>query len=260
MSGHGLILTYHGVEPGPPPLFIEPPDFEAHLQVLADAHAVVLSVSALARGLREGTLPRRAVAITFDDGFASVVTEALPRLRRRGWPATVYCVAGFLGETNDWPTQPAAVPRRRLASAGELVELVEAGFEIGAHTLRHPPLRQLSGDALQEELVGSQRLLEELVGTRVRTFACPYGDCAGEAARLLLQRTYDAVCGATPDTVGPATSPYRLPRIDAHYVRSPRVLGHVVAGRGSAYLTLRRSGSRARRLMSPDWRRHGSGA
>lgn len=252
MSARGLILTYHAVESGPPPLFVEPAVFEAHLQVLSDAGAVVLTLSSLARRLRDGSLPDRAVALTFDDAFASVVSEALPRLRRRGWPATVYCVAGHLGGTNDWPTQPAAVPRRRLASADELAELAAAGFEIGAHTLTHPPLSQLSGDALHKEVVDCQHRLEAIVGQPVRTFACPYGDCPQGAARQLLERTYDAVCITALDTVGPAADPYALPRVDAHYLRRPRLLGHVVRGRGFGYLAVRRAGARARRLVVSD--------
>lgn len=252
MSARGLILTYHAVEPGPPPLFVDPLLFEAHLEALSQAGAVVLTLSQLAGRLREGTLPERAVALTFDDAFASVVTEAAPRLLRRGWRATVYCVAGYLGETNDWPTQPAAVPRRRLASADQLVDLAAAGFEIGAHTLSHAPLSRLPGDVLHEEVVGCRRRLEGLVGRPVQTFACPYGDCPAGPGRDLLERTYDTICAGKLDSVGPSADRFALPRVDAHYLRSPALLGHVVRGHAFGYLAVRRIGARARRLVVSD--------
>jgi peptidoglycan/xylan/chitin deacetylase (PgdA/CDA1 family) len=240
------------VEPGPAPLFVEPAVFEAHLRALAEAEAVVLTLAELVRGLREGTLPDRAVALTFDDGFASVVSQAAPRLRRRGWAATVFCVAGHLGETNDWPTQPAAVPRRRLATADEVAGLAAEGFEIGAHTLSHPPLSRLTGEALVTEVVGCQSRLEDLVGRSVRSFACPYGDWPQVPARGLLEQTYDSVCGTRLGIVRPDADPYALPRVDAHYVRSPRLLGRVVRGRDLGYLPVRRAGARARRLFASD--------
>jgi peptidoglycan/xylan/chitin deacetylase (PgdA/CDA1 family) len=205
------------------------------------------------RRLRGDSLPERAVALTFDDAFASVVTEATPRLQRRGWPATVFCVAGHLGGMNDWPTQPPAVPRRRLASAKEVAGLAAEGFEIGGHTVSHAPLSGLIGPALHAEVVGCRDQLEALVGQRVRTFACPYGDLPSGEPRRLLERTYDAVCSTSVDAVGPTADPYALPRVDAHYVRAPDVLRHVVRRGGRGYLALRRTGARARRFVVPTW-------
>lgn len=226
--------------------------FEAHLQALSDAGAVVLTLSELAAGLGDGSLPERAVAITFDDAFASVASEAAPRLLRRGWPATVYCVSGYLGATNDWPTQPAGVPRRRLVSAQQLVELAAAGFEIGAHTLSHAPLSQLSGSVLHDEVVGCRHRLEAVVGQPVRTFACPYGDPPTEAGRELIEQTYDVVCATRLDTARLGSNPYALARVDAHYLRNPRLLARVVQGRAPGYLAVRRAGARARRLVVSD--------
>ena len=85
-----------------------------------------------------GRPPERAVALTFDDGFASVVDHALPLLLERGFPATVFCVAGYLGGLNDWPTEPArppaalATPPRWPAGRRPL--------EIGSHGIQHAPL------------------------------------------------------------------------------------------------------------------------
>ena len=87
-----------------------------------------------------GRVPARAVAITFDDGCASVARTAAPLLAERGLTATVFCVAGHLGGRNDWPTQHDRMPSLALAGADELVELHRAGVEIGAHGVAHAPL------------------------------------------------------------------------------------------------------------------------
>src|SRR5262249_16377676 len=106
-----LVLTYHAIGAGPPPLFVEPSLLATHLDCVVESRATVLTVSRFAAALREGSLPERAVALTFDDGFANVHEEAAPLLAERGLTATVFCVAGHLGGRSDWPSQPPSAPR-----------------------------------------------------------------------------------------------------------------------------------------------------
>lgn len=221
--------------------------------MLASAGAAVLTVSDLVAALRAGELPDRAVALTFDDAFASVVSEAAPRLLRREWPATVFCVAAHLDGTNDWATQPPTAPRRPLASSADVARMARAGLEIGGHTMSHAPLGDLTGRALHDEVVGSRARLEEIAGTAVRGFACPYGDPPAGEARALVKATYDYSCGTRLNLTSPDADTYALPRVDAHYVRNPNVLERVVRGQGSAYLATRRAGARLRRLVVHDF-------
>src|SRR5262249_23321631 len=104
-GGVTLVLTYHAVEEGTAPLCISPRLFAEHAAVIAAAGVPVLTVSELASALSAGELPPRAVAITFDDGCASVAEHAAPALAEHGLRATVFCVAGHLGGTNEWRTQ-----------------------------------------------------------------------------------------------------------------------------------------------------------
>ncbi len=246
-----FVLTYHGVEAGPPPLFVDPGLFSAHLAVLHAAGAHVVTVAELVAASRRGGLEPGTVALAFDDGFASVATHAAPFLQQHGWPATVYCVAGHLGGANDWPTQPAGVPRRPLLTAAEVAGLAAAGFEIGAHTVSHPPLGELAPAALEEEVVGGRTRLEAVAQAPVTTFACPYGDPPSPPARALIEATYDGCCGARLDVVRAGADPYLLPRVDAHYFRRPWLLARLLRGDVS-YLGLRRSGARARRAIASD--------
>src|SRR5262249_55751929 len=92
-----LVLMYHGVERRSGPLFVEPGLFAEHVAVIAESGLPVLTVGEVGALLRDGRLPARAVALTFDDGFASVVEHAAPLLHERGLRATVFCVTGHLG-------------------------------------------------------------------------------------------------------------------------------------------------------------------
>jgi peptidoglycan/xylan/chitin deacetylase (PgdA/CDA1 family) len=244
-----LLLLYHDIRDGQGPLCLAPGLFSEHLDCLADANATVLTVSELARARdKKGRLDEPTVSITFDDGFASVVDEAVPRLVERGFPATLFCVAGHLGGTNDWPSQPRWVERRPLASARALTDAVAAGVEVGAHGYHHRSLAAVSADELREEVVGSHDELSTLLGAPVESFAYPYGVMPASPRRTLVDATYRAACTTRLSRMSDGDELLALPRVDAHYVRDPERLRRVVLGHGGAYLAMRRGGRAVRRL------------
>jgi peptidoglycan/xylan/chitin deacetylase (PgdA/CDA1 family) len=218
-----------------------------------DADVPVLTVGELAAAMSSGGPPDRALAISFDDGFASVVRDAAPLLRERDLRATVFCVAGHLGGTNDFATDPPGIPRRTLASADELREAAAEGvLEIGCHGMTHVPVAGLPPERLREELVASRDLLEERVGTRVRSFAYPYAVPPDAAALALVRETYDAAVASGLARVSARSDTHLLPRVDVHYLRRPKRLGRAVAGGLGPYMAARRAGARARRLVRSD--------
>jgi peptidoglycan/xylan/chitin deacetylase (PgdA/CDA1 family) len=249
----GLVVTYHAIEEGDSPLCIEPALFEEHVEALAAATAAVLTVSELARGARDGTLPEGAVAITFDDAFASVSRAAAPILDRHGYPATVFAVVDHLGGANDWSTQPAHAPRRPLLGVEELRSLAAGGWEVGSHGLSHTPLGKADAVAVGSELGDSRARLAELTGGTVTSFAFPYGSVPVHAGRHLADAGYETGLGARLGRVDGRSDPYLLPRVDAHYLRrTPRLLD-ALEGR-IAYLRLRGVAARVRRMVRADYR------
>lgn len=91
----GLILLYHRVTGQPTDLHwlaVTPERFAAQMEVLRQ-RTTPLPLVEFAERARAGTLPRRAVAVTVDDGYADNLWEAKPALERSGIPATVF-VAG----------------------------------------------------------------------------------------------------------------------------------------------------------------------
>jgi peptidoglycan/xylan/chitin deacetylase (PgdA/CDA1 family) len=97
-GGRLAILTFHRVVPEPDPLIPGEPDvvrFTWLLDLLASCFNVLPLREAVER-LRNGALPRRAVALTFDDGYANNCEIAMPVLRSRGLPATVFIATGYM--------------------------------------------------------------------------------------------------------------------------------------------------------------------
>ena len=252
MKPRAIVLTYHAVEKGPQPLCLDPDLFRAHLDVFAEADAHTLTVSGLAAALAKGALPDRAVAITFDDGAASVAESAAPLLSEHGATATVFCVAGYLGGVNDWPTQPANASRFALASAARLRELAGAGFEIGSHGFEHAPLATRNEALLRREIIDSKAALEDLVGTDVRSFAYPYG-ARSKLARAMVRATYDAACTTLFAFAQVDADTAEVPRIDAHYIRTAELMRRLLSGHFPLELHARRVARGARRLVRQDY-------
>jgi peptidoglycan/xylan/chitin deacetylase (PgdA/CDA1 family) len=100
-AGRGFafpILSYHRVNDEKDPFFPSLPSavFERHMAYLASSYRV-LTVEELVERIHRGTVPRNALAITFDDGYRDNLTHAAPILARHGLPATVFLATGFIG-------------------------------------------------------------------------------------------------------------------------------------------------------------------
>ncbi len=105
--GRLSILIFHRVLAAPDPLFPETPsaaDFEERLQWIKSWFNVMPLGDAIKR-LYSGSLPARALAITFDDGYADNVELAAPILRRLGLSATFFISTGFLHGECMWNDQ-----------------------------------------------------------------------------------------------------------------------------------------------------------
>jgi peptidoglycan/xylan/chitin deacetylase (PgdA/CDA1 family) len=105
-----VVLGYHRVaepEDDPFELCVSPEHFAQQLEVIGRLATPVRVPGLVGHGGDD--LPARAVAITFDDGYADVLATALPLLRRHGIPATVFVVAGSIGTGFWWDRMAGAL-------------------------------------------------------------------------------------------------------------------------------------------------------
>ncbi len=173
------VLLYHHVgplRPGTMPgLTVSPQRFERHVRWLARRGYTGIRSSDWLRWLREGKgLPEKPVLLTFEDGYADLAECALPLLRRYGFSAVVYIVTGQLGGTNAWD-EARGFGAHRLMTVEQIRYWAGQGIEFGAHSRTHADLTTLSANELSEEVIGSGKDLESVLGERVVSFAYPYG-------------------------------------------------------------------------------------
>ena len=157
------------------------------------------------------------VAITFDDAFVSVIENALPELRARNLPVTVFVPAGSLGRHPSWELEDSSADAGEvIASAEALRSLPSHLVSLGAHSLTHPRLSQIPTEEARREIVGSGELMRDLFGIDVRTFAFPYGDYNAATVELCREAGYERAFTIVPCPVDPTSAEFVRGRTAVH--------------------------------------------
>ena len=207
---HAVILVYHHVdESTPAATSVTPAQFEAHLDYLADGGFSVVELADVVAAFRDGSpLPDDAVAITFDDAYASIASTAMPMLAERGWPFSVF-------------VSTDAVDRRLAGymSWTELRDLRDRGGALENHSASHAHLvRRAPGestgawaDRVTADIAAAQARIEEETGIAPTLFAYPYGEHSAEVAALVRGLGLAPV-GQHSGAAYPATLAAALPR------------------------------------------------
>jgi peptidoglycan/xylan/chitin deacetylase (PgdA/CDA1 family) len=241
LRGGGItILSYHSLDDLDTPLSVSPKLFEAQLLALSGLGCRTFTMSQVADRLSSGRpFPPRAVAITFDDGFANFAEAGAPLLQRYGFAATVYVITGMVGRTTQWTDRGRPLPSLPILSWEQIERLHAQGVEIGAHSATHGFLTQYSPSALASELVAPRQLLEERLGTAVRSFAYPQGDYDDRVVRAVRDASYATATTVDQGRAGRKSDPLRLPRLLVSNNTTPQVMrAFAMPTIGPAYLAI----------------------
>ncbi len=195
----------------------------------------------------QARLPARAALLTFDDGYADLLTDGLPLLAERGIPAVVFAVAEHVGGVNEWDLAKGA-QELRLLDADGLRALASAGVEIGSHTSSHPDLTRVGPPELEAELDGSAAQLEALGVPRPRALSYPYGETTQEIAAAAQRAGYSIAFTARPEIAKGRIDRFAVPRIEVFASDTPPKLRARLA---AARLPTRRLRARVFRRFRP---------
>lgn len=181
-----------------------------------------------ATGSPGGPAGRRPVAITFDDGYESVYTDAFPEVCGRGLTATVFPVVGAIGKADSWAwdVRLSVRPFKHL-SWSEIDELARHGFEIGSHTVSHRDLTRLDADDLKAELAVSRKRLEDRTGRPVTALAYPFGRTNQRVVEAAVDAGYRRGFLSSPVALGLGRSRCAGPNPAAMPKGWPMVLGRM---------------------------------
>ena len=214
------VLMYHKVNDlWPNPTTVPTAVFEEQMALLGELAYVPVSLDAVRdHYLQASELPERAVLITFDDGYRDNLENALPVLRRYGFPAVNFVAIGFLDDGRPLPhEEPLRLLGIRNETVGwdELAELEAGGVRIESHGIGHQPLSELDPAEATREIALSKLRLEERLGKEVEAFAFVKGSLADyrpEHASLVQQAGYKLAFTSVSGANGPASDRFRLRR------------------------------------------------
>lgn len=235
------ILTYHSIDESNSVISTGLSTFRKQMgQLKRDGFTTVTVAESVRRFRANESGSERCVAIAFDDGYSNVYNDAFPILKSYGFCATVFVISGRCGMNNDWPGNIPVLPRQPLLSWRELAEMSQGGFEVGAHTVSHPRLTELSNDMAEDEIRHSKLRIEEKIGVGVRTFAYPYGD-HNRRIRSLVEEHYDGACSTKLGVATDLSDPFLLERVDSYYFSNLALYSRLLRGKLRKYLWVRQA-------------------
>jgi len=233
------ILTYHSIDDSGSVVSTSRKTFQKQMRSLSESSFNVISLNAIMDCLHENRpLPSRALAITFDDGYRNVYTEAFPVLEKHGFGATVFLISDYCGKDSDWPGNSPSFERRPLLSWSEIEEMRRHGFEFGAHTATHPDLTRVSIQQAEREITGSKAEIEDRLGVEARCFAYPYGKYNSEVQEIV-RTQFPGACSTKLGKVRSDCDPHALRRIDMYYLSRPELFSALSTNLLEWYLGVR---------------------
>lgn len=165
-------------------------DYVAHLRKLHPREAILrdygviepypMSMKDSEREIFGRDLPRKTVVLTFDDGPHRAYTdEIVAILKRYDVPGVFFEVGRNLGSLE----ADGAVKLGPMANISR--SLIENGYAVGNHSLTHAQLSRTSGEALRQQVMGTDALLRHIDDKRAPLFRFPYGARNAEGLQLL---------------------------------------------------------------------------
>jgi len=185
------IILYHRIAVSPinSDYYVPPEHFEEQMKLLHDWGYATITTQMLVQAIQEGiALPPRPILITFDDGTQSIYDSALPVMRKYGFTGVAYIVNNYMNSQDQLYMRPEQVK-----------QLAAAGWEIGSHSLSHPPdLITFAPERQRNEVVESRKQLEAELGVPVLSFAYPFGVLDGSIVDYVHYAGYIAAMGLGP--------------------------------------------------------------
>jgi peptidoglycan/xylan/chitin deacetylase (PgdA/CDA1 family) len=202
------ILMYHVINAPPagapfPGLYVQPRQFAEQMQALKDGGWHAVTLDQLQAYWREGVPlgPGRPIVLTFDNGYQSQYTNALPVLRRLGW----------VGDEN---IQLSGLPPSQGGlGEDEVRTLIDSGWELDTQGVSHADLVTLDPAQLRYQVADARRILQQRYHVPVNWFCYPSGHYDAAVIAAVRAAGFAGSTTVAPGWAHPSDDPYRLHRL-----------------------------------------------
>lgn len=159
------IILYHRIDISPTNsrYYVSPEKFEEQMKLLHDWGYRTITTTMLIQAITQGReLPPHPFLLTVDDGNLDNYTTAFPITQKYGFTGVLYLVGNYVGA-------------EEFMNTDQILEMYNAGWEVGSHSMSHLDLTKLDEEKLRSEIIGSREFLEQKLGIPILTFAYPFG-------------------------------------------------------------------------------------
>ncbi|MGH2832725.1 MAG: polysaccharide deacetylase family protein [Solirubrobacteraceae bacterium] len=208
-----------------PGLYVAPNEFAEQMQALHDAGYHAVTMDQMLAYWRSGTpLPSgKPIVLSFDNGYQSQYTQALPVLHKLGW----------VGVENIQLT--GLPPSQGGLSQSQVRGLLEAGWELDTQGNSHADLIKLDAEQLRFQILDTRQELQHRYHVAVNWFCYPSGHYDASVIQAVKEAGFVGSTTVVPGWASPQEDPYRLPRLRVLGGTGPQaLLSQIAAIRGEA--------------------------
>jgi peptidoglycan/xylan/chitin deacetylase (PgdA/CDA1 family) len=202
------ILMYHVINDPPagapfPLLYVPAAEFDAQMQALKDAGWQAVTLDQLWANWTTGAkLPAgKPFVITFDNGYYSQYSAALPELKRLHW------VADENMQLTGLPPSQGGLTNQ------EIQAMVNAGWELDTQGISHADLVELSSSELHDQIDHARRTIQQRFHVPVNWFCYPSGQYDATVIDAVKSAGYKGSTTVVPGWASRTSDPYTLPRL-----------------------------------------------
>ncbi len=198
-----VILLYHRFgEDKIPSTNIRLEQFDQQLAELEAGDFKVLPLQTIVDAFRTGTpLPPKAIAITIDDAYRSFKTEGWPRLKKKGYPATLFVA-----------TDPVDQGHSGYLDWDEIRALAADGVTIGHHSAGHIHMADEGYEATRADILRANDRFKAELGHVPELFAWPYGEYSTELVSMAKELGFKAAMAQYSSVAASWSNQFALPR------------------------------------------------
>lgn len=200
------VLMYHyiGDEDNGKEICVSKQDFKKQINYLKDNNYKFLSLDELYDyEINNKKFPRKAVVITFDDGYDNVYTNAFPVIKEFDAKGTVFVITSKIGD-------------KHYLNKQQIKDLQQSGYiKIGSHSVNHKNMRELSFDEQLKELKDSKEELEKIIEDKINYAAYPYGSFNGDTIKASKKAGYKLAFQVYSGYTRTGDNIYKLKRLSA---------------------------------------------
>ncbi len=225
------ILAYHVINERPadstalPALYVSADEFSSQMAGLkANGWHAVTFDQLEANWTRGASLgPGKPLVITFDNGYASQYSSALPVLKGLGWVGVEDLQLSGLPPSEGGLTD------------AQIRGLLAAGWELDTQGITHADLTTLDTAHLTKEVASARQTLHSRYGVPVDWFSYPSGDYNATVIAAVRAAGYIGATTVNPGWASPQQDRFRLPRLVVIAGTSPsQLLAQIEAAKATA--------------------------